>query len=237
MSSGSVGATAFALYKTLAITLPTFADAMLGRLTTERADARLSSWSRALVRRAEVDLTVEGLANVPRDRACIYMSNHQSHYDIPILYSAFPGTLRMVAKAELFRVPLWGRAMREAGFVRVSRSGDRNEAMAAMRECADAVARGVNVWIAPEGTRSLDGRLGKFKKGGFILARDTGSDIVPIAIDGSRDILPKNSKVIQRGAHVRLVFGAPITVAGRETNSLMTEVRDFIAGYVTEPRE
>jgi 1-acyl-sn-glycerol-3-phosphate acyltransferase len=237
MSSGSVGATAFALYKTLAITLPTVADAILGRLTFERADARLSSWGRALVRRAEVDLTVEGLANVPRDRACIYMSNHQSHFDIPILYSVFPGTLRMVAKAELFRVPLWGRAMREAGFVRVTRSGDRAEAMAAMRECADAVARGVNVWIAPEGTRSVDGRLGKFKKGGFILARDAGADIVPIAIDGSRDILPKNSKVIQRGAHVRVVFGSPVAVAGRETNSLIAEVRTFIGRYVTEPGE
>lgn len=237
MSSGSIGATAFALYKTLAITLPTFADAMLGRLTLERADARLASWARALVRRAQVDLTVEGLANVPRDRACIYMSNHQSHYDIPILYSVFPGTLRMVAKAELFRVPLWGRAMREAGFVRVTRSGDRAEAMAAMRECAEAVARGVNVWIAPEGTRSVDGRLGKFKKGGFILARDAGADIVPIAIDGSRDILPKNSKVIQRGAQVRLVFGAPVSVGGRDTNSLMTEVRGFVAGHVTEPED
>jgi 1-acyl-sn-glycerol-3-phosphate acyltransferase len=237
MSSGSVGATAFSIYKTLAITLPTVADAILGRLTLERADARLSSWGRALVRRADVDLTVEGLANVPRDRACIYMSNHQSHFDIPILYSVFPGTLRMVAKAELFRVPLWGRAMREAGFVRVTRSGDRAEAMAAMRECADAVARGVNVWIAPEGTRSIDGRLGKFKKGGFILAKDTGADIVPIAIDGSRDILPKNSKVIQRGAHVRVVFGAPVAIAGRDTNSLIAEVRGFIARYVTEPGE
>jgi 1-acyl-sn-glycerol-3-phosphate acyltransferase len=237
MSTGSVGATALALYKTLAITLPTFADAMLGRLTIERSDVRLAGWSRALVRIADIDLTVEGLANLPRDRACIYMSNHQSHYDIPILYSVFPGTLRMVAKAELFRVPIWGRAMREAGFVRVTRSGDRAEAQAAMRECADALGRGINVWIAPEGTRSPDGRLGKFKKGGFILARDTGADIVPIAIDGSRGILPKNSKMVQRGVRVRVAFGAPIAVAGREVNSLAAEVRAFIAGHVTEPSD
>ena len=120
----------------------------------------------------------------------------------------------MVAKAELFKVPVWGRAMRAAGFVRVTRSGDRAEAMAAMRECGEALARGVNVWLAPEGTRSIDGSIAKFKKGGFMLARDTGADIVPVAIDGSRDILPKNTSIFQRGARVKVTFGAPIAVAG-----------------------
>ena len=235
MPPGSVGATLYAIYKTAAITVPTFADAMLGRLTKERADRRLADWSRSIVRHADVDLTVEGLHHVPRERACVYMSNHQSNLDIPILFSVFPGSLRMVAKAELFKVPLWGRAMKEAGFVRVTRSGDRAEAIAAMRECAEAVGRGINVWIAPEGTRSLDGKIAKFKKGGFILARDAGADIVPVAIDGSRAILPKNSRVIQRGARVRVSFGAPIAVAERELNAVMAEVRRFICAHVTEP--
>ena len=232
---GSVGATAFALYKTAAITLPTFVEALAGRLAAEAIDARLRDWGGALVRHADIDLTVEGLALLPRDRACIYMSNHQSHFDIPILYSVFPGRLRMVAKAELFRVPVWGPAMRKAGFIRVTRSGDRQEAIAAMRECAEALGRGVNVWLAPEGTRSLDGRLGKFKKGGFLLARETGADIVPVAIDGSRHILPKNSVIVQRGARVRVAFGAPIAVAGRDTPALSAAVRAFIAAHVTEP--
>ena len=237
MAPGSVGATLYAIYKTAAITLPTVADALTGRLTVERADRRLSDWSSNIVRHADVDLTVEGLMHVPRDRACVYMSNHQSHLDIPILYSVFPGTLRMVAKAELFKVPFWGRAMREAGFVRVTRSGDRAEAVAAMQECAAAIRRGVNVWIAPEGTRSVDGRIAKFKKGGFILARDTGADIIPVAIDGSRHILPKNTRVIQRGARVRVVFGAPVTVGERELNDVIAEVRRFIVGHVTEPAD
>jgi 1-acyl-sn-glycerol-3-phosphate acyltransferase len=234
-NASSYGATVFALYKTLAISVPTFADALLGRMTLERGDARLRDWSNSIVRHADVDLTVEGLANVPRDRACIYMSNHQSHLDIPILFSVFPGTLRMVAKAELFKVPIWGRAMKEAGFVRVTRAGDRVQAIAAMRECAEALGRGVNVWIAPEGTRSIDGKLAKFKKGGFILARDTGADIVPIAIDGSRDILPKNTKIIQRGARVRVAFGKPIPVAGKDPNALAAETLAFIRANVTEP--
>ena len=235
--SGSVGATLYAIYKTAAISVPTVADALLGRLTIERGDARLADWSRSIVRHADVDLTVEGLHHVPRDRACVYMSNHQSHLDIPILYSIFPGTLRMVAKAELFKVPVWGRAMRAAGFVRVTRSGDRAEAIAAMKECAEAISGGVNVWIAPEGTRSIDGKIAKFKKGGFILARDTGADIVPIGIDGSRDILPKNTTIFQRGARVKVTFGAPIRVANRELNDVSNEVRAFIVAHVTEPND
>jgi 1-acyl-sn-glycerol-3-phosphate acyltransferase len=237
MPPGSVGATLYAIYKTAAITVPTFADAMLGRLTKERADRRLADWSRSIVRHADVDLTVEGLHHVPRDRACVYMSNHQSNLDIPLLFSVFPGSLRMVAKAELFKVPLWGRAMKEAGFVRVTRSGDRAEAIAAMAECGEAIARGINVWIAPEGTRSVDGKVAKFKKGGFILARDAGADIVPVAIDGSRHMLPKNTRVIQRGARVRVSFGPAVAVGDRELNAVIAEVRQFITAHVTEPAD
>lgn len=224
---------AFAVWKTLEISLPTVAEALVGKLTIERSDERLRSWSRALLDYADIDLTIEGLDNVPRDHACVYMSNHQSHYDIPILFALFPGTLRMVAKSELFRIPLWGRAMREAGFVAVDRSGDRERAVAAMKICAQAIAAGVNIWLAPEGTRSADGKLGKLKKGGFLLARDTGADIIPIAIDGSRDILPKHSKVIMRRQKVLVRFGPKITVAGKDTETLMGEVAAFFAANVT----
>jgi 1-acyl-sn-glycerol-3-phosphate acyltransferase len=228
----AVGA-AYAVWKTLEISLPTVAEALVGRVTIEKSDARLRYWSTALVRYADIDLLVEGLEHVSRDHAAVYMSNHQSHYDIPILYSIFPGTLRMVAKAELFRVPIWGRAMLAAGFVSVDRSGNRENAVAAMRSCARAIASGVNIWIAPEGTRSPDGKLGKFKKGGFLLARETGADIVPIAIDGSRHILPKHSAEIVQGQKVRVKFGPKITVAGKETQALMQEVRAFFVANVT----
>jgi 1-acyl-sn-glycerol-3-phosphate acyltransferase len=235
MRPRSVGASLFAVYKTFAISLPTVLEAMVGLATIERSDRRLADWSRSIVRRADIDLTAEGLDHIPRDRACVYMSNHQSHFDIPIIYSVFPSTLRMVAKAELFRVPVFGRALRDAGFVSVDRSGDRKQAVAAMRSCADALRRGVNIWLAPEGTRSLDGRLGKLKKGGFLLARESGAEIVPIAIDGSRNILPKRSAIVQRGARVRVRFGAPIATAGQETKALMERVHAFFAANVTQP--
>src|SRR5689334_8776485 len=151
--------TAYAVWKTLGISVPTLIDVARGTLTLEKSDRRLDGWSAAILRSADVHLEVIGREEIPRDRAYVLMSNHQSHFDIPVLYQAWKATLRMVAKAELFRVPLWGRAMRESGFVSVDRSGDRANAEAAMRACGETIGRGVSVWIAPEGTRSPTGRI------------------------------------------------------------------------------
>ncbi|HEY7955935.1 MAG TPA: lysophospholipid acyltransferase family protein [Polyangia bacterium] len=244
MGLSTVADTGYALWKTLEISVPTVVDALAGRLTVERSDARLRSWSQALLDRAEVELSVSGLDRVPLDRAYVLMSNHQSHFDVPILYRAWPGTLRMVAKAELFRVPVWGRAMRAAGFVAVDRSGNRAKAEAAMRAAGEAIRAGVSIWIAPEGTRSEDGQLGKFKKGGFLLALETRTPIVPIAISGSRDILPKHTRAIVRGARVQVTFGAPIDPSrpseidprrgSAKVAALSTEVRDFISAHLVK---
>jgi 1-acyl-sn-glycerol-3-phosphate acyltransferase len=234
MSSASLSATAFALWKTLAISSSTVVEAFLGRLSSERCDQRLWNWGRTLLAKAEVDLQVEGLEHLPSS-PCIFMSNHQSHYDIPILYAALPRSLRMVAKAELFKVPIWGRAMRNAGFVSVDRSGDRQKAEAAMRLVKEALKKGVNIWLAPEGTRSRDGRLGRLKKGGFILAVDTKTPIVPVAIDGSAGILPKKSKLVRLGVSVRVRFGSPIDPCGRTVPELMESVRSFLLAHVAQP--
>jgi 1-acyl-sn-glycerol-3-phosphate acyltransferase len=235
VTRSSVGLSAYAVYKTLAISLPTVAEALRGRLTVEACDLRLRDWSSRLIARTEVELDVSGLEHVPRDRACLLMSNHQSYADIPICYATFPGTLRMVAKAELFRVPIWGRAMRDAGFVAVDRSGDRQSAVASMRSAREALARGINIWIAPEGTRSPDGRIGRFKKGGFLLALDSGAPIVPLAIDGSKEVIPKHSWRIVPGGRVRVVYGPPIATAGRSIDELQAALRAFLQAHVREP--
>jgi 1-acyl-sn-glycerol-3-phosphate acyltransferase len=233
------GLTAYAIYKTLAISAPTVVEAAIGRLSPEVCDARLTGWGRALIDRAEVKLQVSGLENVPAGSAFIVMSNHQSHFDIPILYCVWPGRLRMVAKIELFRVPVWGRAMRVAGFVPVDRSGNREQAQAALDEAARALGGGTSIWIAPEGTRSPDGTLGKFKKGGFRLAIDTGTPIVPVALDGSMNIVPKKTTVVRRGHEVRVTVGAPLspTRPGTTVDSLSQEVRGFIASHLDFRRE
>jgi 1-acyl-sn-glycerol-3-phosphate acyltransferase len=102
-----------------------------------------------------------------------------------------------------------------------------------MREAGEAIARGTSIWIAPEGTRSLDGAVGKFKKGGFILAQATGAPIVPLTIDGSRDILPKHSRSMRKGVHVTLTYGPPVDPRGRRLDELMAEVRATIVGRLS----
>src|SRR5690348_18096113 len=168
-----------AAYHTLRICIPTVIQGALGTLTTPTCDARLDSWSRALVRYAKIELDVSGLEHAPTNEAFVVMSNHRSHYDIPVLFQALrPRRLRMVAKTELFRVPIWAGAMRAAGFVEVNRS-NRIAAMRSLERAREAIQSGTSIWIAPEGTRGTGDELGSFKKGGFHLAVGAQARILP----------------------------------------------------------
>jgi len=214
---------------------PTLTDAITGRGGRANQDRRLREFGRAVVDRARIQLTVRGADEVPRDRAFVYMSNHQSHIDIPVLYASVPSeTLRMVAKTELFRVPLFGRAMRIGNMIEVDRS-DRASAVESLRRASALIADGVSVWIAPEGSRSRTGELGPLKKGGFYLARDTVTPIVPVAISGTYAVLPPGTIDMVRDVPVEVVFGAPIPVEGRRIEELMDEVGAFFAANV-QPR-
>jgi 1-acyl-sn-glycerol-3-phosphate acyltransferase len=215
-------------------TLPSVVDAARGRLTRDAIDARARRFGAAVVERLGIDLQVEGAERVPPGRAYVYMSNHQSHLDIPILYASLPSpTIRMVGKAELFRIPVWGPALRKAEFIEVDR-GDRAQALSAMARAAELVKDGVSIWVAPEGTRSRDGRLSPLKKGGFHLAVGTGAPIVPVAIRGTIDVLPRGTKKMRSGLPVAVTIGAPIEVEGRTAASLREEVGVWLAVNVEE---
>jgi len=199
-----------ATYHTLRICIPTVVQSALGTLTTPTCDARLDSWSRAIVEYAKIGLDVEGLENAPVDEAFVVMSNHRSHYDIPVLFQALrPRRLRMVAKAELFRVPIWAGAMRAAGFVEVNRS-NRIAAMRSLERAREAIRAGTSIWIAPEGTRGAGGELGSFKKGGFHLAVGAEARILPIAMMGTERILPARGTRVTDGQRVRIVIAPPV---------------------------
>jgi 1-acyl-sn-glycerol-3-phosphate acyltransferase len=139
--------------RTLAISVPTVIEAVRGRVTIERCDARLRAWATSLLDHAEVTRTVLNVEHVPADETFILMSNHKSLYDVPLLIESFPRTLRMVTKTELFRVPIWGPAMREAGFIEIDRKNSAR-AKEGLEVAKARLAEGINVWIAPEGTRS-----------------------------------------------------------------------------------
>ena len=221
------------LLETFRICAPTVADAALGRLTREICDARLAQWCRRAVHLAELKLETRGLQHVDLDNAHLLMSNHQSAYDIFTLFAAFPGSMRMVAKKEVFRLPIMGGGMRAAEFIELDRS-DRARAFAALENAKALMASGIHVWIAPEGTRSVDGQLLPFKKGGFVLAQQMGVPILPVTIDGTRDVLPAGDYRVVKGQEVRITFHPPVAVTDYPADAdgrqlLMQEVRERIA--------
>ena len=186
-------------------------------------------WGRVSLLLAGVGLKVEGRENLPRGQAVIYMANHQSNFDIPALFAGLPGQFRWLAKEELFHVPLFGLAMRRSGYIPINRT-DRVKAVQSMNQAARRIASGTSVTIFPEGTRSPDGSLRPFKKGGFMLARKSGAPIVPVAISGSYDIMPKHSRWI-RGGTIRVRISPPLQTAdctAADRGQLMEEVRKAI---------
>src|SRR5262245_19908361 len=187
------------------ISAPTLVDLVRGNVNRSAIDERARWFGRRVVEVLEIDLHATGAERVPPGRAYVYMSNHQSHLDIPVLYATLPSpTIRMLAKKELFEIPLWGRGLRAAEYIEVDRS-NHAAAMRSIEFAAKLVRDGVSIYLAPEGTRSRDGSIGKLKKGGFHLALGTGAPIVPVAISGTIDILPRGGKVMRTGQAVRVV--------------------------------
>jgi len=214
------------------ITAPSLVEIARGNLERATIDDRARWFGRRVVDLLDIDLVAHGAERVPPGRAYVYMSNHQSHLDIPVLYATLPSpTIRMLAKKELFQIPLWGRGLRAAEFVEVDR-GNHTRAVQSIEQAARLIRDGVSIYLAPEGTRSLDGRIGKLKKGGFHLAKETATPIVPVAIRGTIDILPRGTKVMHSGKRVEVTIGAPIDVAAREIPSLIEEVQRFFKQHV-----
>lgn len=214
------------------ITAPTVVDAVRGDLDRAAVDERARWFGQRVIELLDIDLVATGAERVPPGRAYVYMSNHQSHLDIPVLYATLPSpTIRMLAKKELFRIPLWGQGLRAAEFIEVDRS-NHARAVKSIEHAAELVRAGVSIYLAPEGTRSRDGRIARLKKGGFHLAKDTGTPIVPVAIRGTIDILPRGGRAMRKGKRVTVTIGAPIEVDARELADLMDEVAGFLRQHV-----
>jgi 1-acyl-sn-glycerol-3-phosphate acyltransferase len=191
---------------------------------------RVAMWIAAAgIRAAGIRVEVTGLEHVPAGKSCIFLCNHVSNLDPPVVLPVLPGRCSVLLKQELMKIPILGRAMRMGQFVPVERGNRVEAAKASVTAAAEALASGLNILIFPEGTRSRDGRLSAFKKGPFYLAEQTLAPIVPVAISGTERMMRKGSSAITPDV-ARIQMLEVVDPAQYETREdLMAAVRAAIA--------
>ena len=176
-------------------------------------------WTRLILKISGVAVKVNGLTQLDPKQQYVFMVNHQSHIDIPVLVQSLPAfQLRWIAKRELLWVPFFGWAMWAAKHITVNRS-DRFDASGSLKKAKQRMKAGISLVIFPEGTRSSDGNLLPFKRGGLLLAVKTQTPIVPVTISGSSAILPKGDWRI-RGGQIEVTVGTPVSVENYRPGAL-----------------
>lgn len=186
-------------------------------------------WAKAHLKVMGIEPEYIGLEHAAGTAPRVFLANHASNLDIWALTPVLPITTRFVSKRTIFWIPVLGQAMALAGFIAIDRK-DRASAIRSLGRAADKVRRGASVILFPEGTRSRNGRLGRFKRGAFHLAVEASVAVVPVAISGAYDVLKPKSIVVRPGP-VRVTFAPPIDVASYAGNldGLIERVRSEIA--------
>ncbi len=190
-----------------------------------------------ITRVAGMRVQVEGRENIPTG-VCLFAANHTSNADAAAIVGAIPRRLAIFGRKSLFEIPIVGLAFRLAKFVPVDR-GNRDAALASVKQAVEYIKTGLSFLVYPEGTRSPDGRMHRFKKGSFVMAIKAGVPIVPVACSGAHRIMKKNSLVIHPG-RVTVRFGKPIDVSGytvEQRSVLAQQVHDVIAAQLPEDQK
>jgi len=182
-----------------------------------------------------IRVDVSGLENVEPRTPYVFMANHASFLDGPILGMIVPRRIRIVLKKSLFGIPILGLAMSHVGFIAVDRRGAKG-GQKSMRSAARLIReRGYSFLLFPEGTRSRDGALQAFRRGGFFLALESRTPIVPVTIRGTRELMPKGQWYARKGM-VTIVFHPPVLVEGNRPES-MGELMDKVWNAIASPGE
>lgn len=215
------------VFFTLAISIATLIDTALGRYKREQGDLRLRWWAKKLLDQVQLNYTVENTSdfNFEAGKPYIIMCNHSCLYDIPLIFLSLAGSIRMVAKKELFQIPIWGRGLQVAEFISI----DRRNLKQSLKDLAYAkkmMQSGIIIWMAPEGTRSKDGRLLPFKKGGFKLAIETGATILPVGIIGAQNVLPPGTWHVKYNQQVSVHIGQGIDASRYDKKSIRKLMAD-----------
>jgi 1-acyl-sn-glycerol-3-phosphate acyltransferase len=186
-------------------------------------------WGKTALLANQVKVKVKGVENLKGEGPYIFMSNHQGSYDIFALLGYLPFQFKWLAKKELFSIPFFGWVMAAAGYISIDREGSR-ETVESMNKAAERIRDGMSVVIFPEGSRSPDGTIQPFKKGGFTLAIKSKAPIVPLALTGSREIMPKERLTASSG-EIRIRVDRPIETihySMKDRKDLMEKVRETI---------
>lgn len=194
--------------------------------------ARLWSW--LILATTGVSVELSGLERLEPGKTYIFVSNHQSIYDIPVVFASLPYQLRIIAKESLGHFPFLGWHLRRTGHLLVDRRNPDRSGI--LKRWKALVGQGLSLIIFPEGTRSRDGRVGIFKAGSFLLAIEAGLPVVPLSVDGTRRVMRKG-QLTTRPGHATLVVHAPIETTGLDVGdarSLSQQVREIVSGATTQ---
>lgn len=181
-------------------------------------------WSRFTFAGVGIHVHLRGVENIPTDRAVIFVANHQSTMDIPAMFGWLPVQFRIMAKQVLFMIPFFGWHLYLGGNIPIDRKNAR-QAFGSVFKAADRLKKGISLLVFLEGTRSRDGRLQRFKRGGFTLAKKLGVSLVPVAIQGTFDLMPPDAWT-SKGGDIRIDILPPVAVtAESDISELSAEVR------------
>lgn len=192
------------------------------------------AWSRLILRTTGVRVRVSGAERLDPSRSYVLASNHQSIYDIPILFASLPLQLRIVAKASLGSIPFLGWHLRRTGHLLVDRRNPGTDIVDKMRRL---VSESHSLIVFPEGTRSVDGSVARFKKGSFLVAIDAALPVVPVSVSGSRHVMRKGRLMVCPG-DVRVTVHEPIPsaeVAREDVIGFGNRIREIVSREVDEP--
>ncbi|HHC08835.1 MAG TPA: 1-acyl-sn-glycerol-3-phosphate acyltransferase [Actinobacteria bacterium] len=203
-----------------------------------RIERILQWWSDRFLRLPPVDYELHGVDRIDPTRRYVFVSNHLSNFDIPLLLRGIPVRIRFLAKAELYRIPLFGRAMDRVGVVKIDRTRATSAHQAINRAAREVLGRGYSLIVFPEGTRSRSGDMLPFKKGAFRIAIDNEVPIVPVVLCGTHDVYPPGAWTFRPG-RASLTILEPVETVGMDVDDLeplLEKVRAEMVAHYEEQR-
>lgn len=209
------------------------------RLKSQGKIAERDAWAHVIARKWAKSalslngsvINVTGIENVPKTGGVLFIANHQSNFDIPILIGFVPRDKGFISKVEFLKIPVFSRWMKYIGCVFIDR-GDARQSLIALNQAVERLRKGHSMVIFPEGTRSMDGTVGQFKSGSAKIALKAKVPIVPVTINGSINIMPKGTSSI-KPANVKVIVSPPLfldTLPEKDANDITEKVRNIIIG-------